>query len=89
MYDCIYEFSKTDFVFPDIKTDNCLILEIHLYPERSKNTKQFMYKMICDNLEDIGGLRSDIFIQIIEQPLQNGKMKGGIPADELELNITL
>lgn len=83
----IYEFSKSDFVFPDIKSDKFIILEIHLYPGRTKETKKKMYTKLCDNLETTGIPRQDIIIHIIEQPLYNWGISGGLPADEVSLNI--
>jgi len=83
----IYEFSRTDFVFPDTKSDKFIILEIHLYPGRTKETKKKMYAKLCDNLEAAGIPGQDIIIQIIEQPLYNWGIMGGLPADEAGLKI--
>ena len=83
----INEYSKIDFIFPESKSDKFIILEIHLYPGRKNETKKLMYKEICNNLINLGIPKMDIFIQIIEQPLNNWGIRGGTPADEVDLNI--
>ncbi len=83
----IYEFKKEDFLFPESKSENFIIIEIHLYPGRTEDRKKMMYKEICDNLEHVGIPRLDIFIQVIEQPLQNWGIRGGIAASELSMDI--
>jgi len=42
-----------------------------------------MYTVLCDRIEELGVPRLDIFIQIIEQPLANWGIRGGIPASEI------
>ena len=83
----INEYSKIDFIFPEVKSNKFIILEIHLYPGRKKETKKLMFKEICANLINIGIPKMDIFIQIIEQPLHNWGIKGGNPANETDINI--
>ena len=79
----IYEFNDTDFIFPSGKSEKFMILEIHLYPGRSDEIKKRMHTILCDKVEELGVPRLDIFIQIIEQPLTNWGIRGGIPASEI------
>ncbi len=86
-YHRIFEFNKEDFVFPDTKSGRFLIIEIHLFPGRSQERKKKMYATLCNRLEIIGIPRTDIFIQVIEQPLQNWSVHGGISGDEADIQI--
>lgn len=79
----LYEFSKEDFIFPESRSDKFMIIEIHLFPGRSAEKKANLYKVLCDNLEKIGIPRMDIFIQILEPPLENWGIRGGLPATEI------
>lgn len=82
----LYEFSKDDFIFPESRSDKFMIIEIHLFPGRSAEKKAKLYESICDNLEKIGIPRMDIFIQILEPPLENWGIRGGHPATEIYNN---
>lgn len=79
----LYEFSKEDFIFPESRSDKFMIIEIHLFPGRSAEKKAKLYEILCDNLEQIGIPRMDIFIQIMEPPLENWGIRGGRPATEI------
>lgn len=75
----IFRFSKKDFIFPSIKSDNFMIIEIDLFPGRSDEIKEVLYENIYSKLGKINIDPNDIFIQLFEQPLinwaSNGKSK--------------
>lgn len=77
----VEEFAKEDFEKPDFKSDDFMIIEISLFPGRSKELKGKLIETICGNLNsrlDISP--SDVFILISEPPLENwgigGKQRG-------------
>ena len=77
----IEEFSKEDFEKPDFKSDDFMIIEISLFPGRSKELKGKLIETVAGNLNrKLSVAPSDIFILISEPPLENwgigGKQKG-------------
>lgn len=77
----IIEIEKADFETPSVKTDDFMIIELTLFPGRSKEQKKAVIEKITQNLnEELGVLPTDIFIVINEPPLENwgmgGKQKG-------------
>ena len=77
----IEEFSKEDFEKPDFKSDDFMIIEISLFPGRSKELKGKLIETVAGNLNRrLSVAPSDIFILISEPPLENwgigGKQKG-------------
>ena len=45
-----------------------LIIELYLFPGRTDEQKEAVYREICQNVGKLGVAPADIFIQIIEQP---------------------
>ena len=72
----VYKFSKEDFVFPDFKSENFMIIELYLFPGRTDEQKEAVYREICQNVGKLGVAPTDIFIQIIEQPNINWGIGG-------------
>ena len=77
----IEEFSKEDFEKPDFKSDDFMIIEISLFPGRTKELKGKLIETVAGNLNRrLSVAPSDIFILISEPPLENwgigGKQKG-------------
>lgn len=72
----VYRFSKDDFLFPDFKSDNFMIIELHIFPGRSDEQKEAVYREICQKVGKLGVAPEDIFIQIIEQPNINWGIGG-------------
>ncbi len=77
----INEYDKTDFEFPSFKSDDFLIIELYLFPGRTKEQKRKMIEAVTENLKDSLSIEpTDVFITIIEPPLENwgigGKQRG-------------
>jgi phenylpyruvate tautomerase PptA (4-oxalocrotonate tautomerase family) len=79
----IIEYNKDNWRIPDGKTDRFVSIEMFVFPGRKRETKKKLYEEIILNLEKIGINRNDTFILLIEQPLHNWGLRGGIPADEI------
>ena len=68
----VEEFSKEDFEKPDFKSDDFMIIEISLFPGRSKELKGNLIETVAGNLNRrLSVAPSDIFIVISEPPLEN------------------
>ena len=77
----INEYDKDDYEFPSFKSDNFLIIELKLFPGRTKDQKGRLIEEITTSLKDSLSIDpSDVFIVINEPPLENwgpgGKQKG-------------
>lgn len=79
----IIEYDKDNFEIPEGKTDDFMIIELTLFPGRSKIQKKAVIETISSDLnEKLGIASTDIFIVINEPPLENwgmaGKQLGGV-----------
>lgn len=77
----IIEFDKCDFETAPEKTDDFMIIELSLFPGRTREQKKMAIEMITSNLASNLGIKpTDVFIVINEPPLENwgmgGKQKG-------------
>ena len=64
----VYRFSKDEFVFPDFKSENFMIIELHIFSGRTDEQKEAVYCEVCRSVGRLGIALEDILIQIIEQP---------------------
>ena len=79
----IIEYDKDNFEIPEGKTDDFMIIELTVFPGRSKTQKKAVIETITSDLNsNLGIARTDIFIVINEPPLENwgmaGKQLGGV-----------
>ena len=77
----IVEFDRTDFETPAEKSDNFMIIELTLFPGRTKEQKKAAIEIITAKLvATLSIAPEDVFIIISEPPLENwgmaGKQKG-------------
>ena len=77
----IVEIDKDDFEVPEGKTDNFMIIELTIFPGRTKEQKRHAIEAITARLGEKSGVAaSDVFIVINEPPMENwgmaGKQKG-------------
>lgn len=77
----INEYDEEDFQKPSFKSDDFMIIELTVFPGRTKEQKRMMIEKITENLKNTLSVDpSDVFITIIEPPLENwgmgGKQKG-------------
>ncbi len=64
-------------------------IEIIGIAARSIEAKRALYKAIADNLEGVGVPRNETRIVLIEPPLDNWGIKGGLPASEASLGFEI
>ena len=86
----IFEFENGDFEIPNKRTDYFTLIEIIIYPGRSLNVKRELYRSINDRLRAIGYKNpNDIVIVLLERPLEDWGIRGGIPASEVDIGYKL
>ena len=84
----IYELDMDDFEIPPSKTDNFTIIEITMFGGRSNETKKNLFASIVKNLESSPGIKkTEVMIVINDPPLENWGIRGGIPANEVNLGF--
>ncbi len=73
----IIEFDRTDFEAPAEKSDNFMIIELTLFPGRTREQKKAAIEIITAKLvETLSIAPEDVFIIISEPPLENWGMAG-------------
>ena len=73
----ITEYDREDFEFPSFKTDAFMLIEIDLFPGRTKEQKKALIERITGLLKDRLSIDpSDVFIVIKEPPLENWGIGG-------------
>lgn len=73
----IIEYEKNDFEKPSFKSDNFMIIELTLFPGRTKEQKAKTIETVTRNIsEKLSVAPEDIFIVIEEPPLDNWGMAG-------------
>ena len=72
------------------RSDDYTIIEITMFKGRNKEAKKLLYAEIVKNITsslNING--NDVTIVINEQPLENWGIRGGLPANEVDLGFSL
>ena len=77
----IIEIEKENFELPEGKNDDFLLIELTLFPGRTKEQKKAAIETITNDLSSkLGVKETDVFIIINEPPFENwglaGKQKG-------------
>lgn len=86
----LYELDKDNFETPPNKTDDVTLIEITMFKGRSTAAKKALYKFIVNNLASNPGINgNDIVIVLHEPPLENWGIKGGRPANEVDLGFNI
>ncbi len=83
------EHKPEHFAIPPGKTDNYTLIELCIFPGRSRETKKALYQAIVSNLGKLGVEPSDIFIVLHEPPLDNWGIRGGQIASEVDFGYPI
>jgi 4-oxalocrotonate tautomerase family enzyme len=67
-----------------------ILIEISMFTGRTKETKRKLFQSIIKILEEEMKIeREKIFILLNEQPIENWGVRGGVPADEVDINFNI
>ncbi len=84
----INEYDVANFEYSTGKSPQTTIIDITLFKGRTRDTKKNFYREVTNNLhEKLGIPINDIIIVLNEVPLENCCIKGGLPADEVNLGF--
>lgn len=56
------------FIFPEFKSRDFMIIEVHLFPGRTDDQKRLVHTCIWEHLKPLEVEAKDIFIQLVELP---------------------
>jgi len=85
----LLEVEPDNFEFPEGKTKDYTIIEMTVFPGRSVEAKKKLYQNIVGNLQKLNIDPNDVLIVLKEPPLENWGIRGGYPANEVNLGFKL
>lgn len=85
----ILEVDPENYEIPPGKSDKHVTIELTVFPGRSIEAKRTLYKEIVTGLTGLGIPSDDILIVLNEPPLQNWGIRGGHPANEIDIGFKL
>ncbi len=81
-----FPLDKGDFVFPDDRSENYVVIEISMFNGRSIEAKKALVRCLFLNLhKNVGITPQDVEITIFENPRESWGIRG-VPGDELNLD---
>ena len=74
-------------IVPTRKSEQFTRIEIKLFIGRSLKAKRALYQSIVQNLFAVGIPRDEIKIVLVEIPLENWGVRGGLPASDSDIGF--
>ena len=74
-------------IVPIGKSERFTRIEIKLFLGRSLKAKRALYQSIVQNLSILGIPRDEIKIVLVEIPLENWGVRGGLPASDIDIGF--
>ena len=86
----LYEFDRDHFEISEGKSDQFVLVEIIAFQGRSLDAKRKLYAAIVRNFGEAPGISGDDILIIIHEPqMENWGLRGGKPANEVDLGFTV
>jgi phenylpyruvate tautomerase PptA (4-oxalocrotonate tautomerase family) len=83
------EYDKKDWTLPGNRSDTFVLVEMTVFPGRSRDAKRRLYQGIVTRLESVGIPGNDVLIVLNEPPLENWGIHGGRLADETDIGFAV
>jgi phenylpyruvate tautomerase PptA (4-oxalocrotonate tautomerase family) len=83
------EHAPEDFEIPPGKGERYTVVELIVFAGRSIDAKRALYREIVERFEAIGVPRTDVFIVLLESPVENWGLRGGIAGCDLDFGFNL
>jgi 4-oxalocrotonate tautomerase family enzyme len=85
----ISEYTRDGFLYPKNRTEKYILIEMTIFPGRSKEDKKKLFRLITDRLASAMGIESqDITVLLNEPPLENWGLAGK-SGEEADLGFNL
>lgn len=85
----IIEFADKEFEIPGDRSNKFTIIEITIFPGRSKDAKKNLYKLIFSKLKQLDYQENDAVIVLHEPELDNWGVRSGLAGSEIDLGFNL
>jgi phenylpyruvate tautomerase PptA (4-oxalocrotonate tautomerase family) len=85
----LIEHPPSHFAVPPGRGEKFTLIEVTMFSGRSMSAKRTLYQAIVRNLAALDVPPSDIKITLIETPLENWGIRGGMPASEIGLGFKI
>jgi phenylpyruvate tautomerase PptA (4-oxalocrotonate tautomerase family) len=76
-------------IIPTGRSERFTRIEIALFADRSIEAKRALYRSIVRNVATLGVPENDIKIILLEVPLENWGIRGGVPASEVDIGFKI
>jgi phenylpyruvate tautomerase PptA (4-oxalocrotonate tautomerase family) len=80
-------YDRTRPIVPTGSSERFTRIEIELFSGRSIEAKRDLYRSIVEKLAGLGIPELETKIILIEVPMQNWGLRGGLPASEIEIGF--
>jgi phenylpyruvate tautomerase PptA (4-oxalocrotonate tautomerase family) len=81
-----FPLDRSDFFFPDGRTDRYSIIEVSMFEGRSVDAKKMLIRLLFERVQSECGIApQDLELTIFETPKHNWGFRG-LPGDEHKLN---
>jgi hypothetical protein len=74
----LLELDATDFEIPADRSPSFTLVEITAFPGRSVDAKRALYQGLARRFEALGVPASDLFVVLLEPPLENWSPRDGV-----------
>jgi phenylpyruvate tautomerase PptA (4-oxalocrotonate tautomerase family) len=85
----LVEHAPEDFEIPPGKGERYTVVELLVFAGRSVDAKRALYREIVERFETIGIPRMDVFIVLLESPVENWGLRGGIAGCDIDFGFNL
>lgn len=85
----LVEHAPEDFEIPPGKGERYTVVELLVFAGRSVDAKRALYREIVERFEAIGIPRMDVFIVLLESPVENWGLRGGIAGCDIDFGFNL
>lgn len=85
----LYELVPEDFEIPSSKSRDLTFVEITMFPGRPREAKRNLFQALVRYLGALGISGDDLLVVLHEPPMENWGIRGGMLADEVDLEYRL
>jgi phenylpyruvate tautomerase PptA (4-oxalocrotonate tautomerase family) len=83
----LVEHAREDFELPPGSSDDFVLVEVTMFAGRSRQAKRRLYQALVRNIGELGVAPADVFVVLLEPPLDNWGIHGGQMASEVDLGF--
>jgi phenylpyruvate tautomerase PptA (4-oxalocrotonate tautomerase family) len=85
----IVEHAREDFELPPGRSDDFILVEVTMFPGRSRQAKRRLYQALVRNIGELGVAPTDVLVVRHEPPMENWGIRGGHMASGVDLGFEI